>query len=305
MQAHRTHPCRAGFTLVEMLVVIGIIAVLASLITAAAVAAWRKAHETAVISQLRQCELGAQAFFNDYGDYPPSRWAELDELFKYDSNGDGSYVRADDEVFFDGGFPDATTNPSTVNEGIEVFAACMVTRTGGVYIDLDARWLRNIDGQNGVTGFPQGDADDAAFDVARATNWFYGKNMDTNGDGTDDNYNIYEIADWWGNPLVYIHNRDYARYDGWDEVAGNWTTGEAMVYANVNGEPRYCYARSYNESMTGRYPKLNEFQLYSWGPDELPGCLEDPNSPGTPKYGEPGVFPGWTGKSGNLTNWEE
>jgi len=296
MHTERNAARRAGFTLVELLVVIAIIALLAAMLTPAIIGAMRRGHDTKTLARIHQCELAAQAFFNDYGDYPPTHWDELDEFLKYDSDGDGTYDRATDEVFFFGALDD-TTSPSTVNEGIEVFLACVATQTGGPYLEPDGEWLRNVD----YTDLA-GDLDTATDDVARATNWYLNPHSVADP--------IFEVVDFWGNPLVYVHNRDYADYDGWDGAA--WDTSEAMLYADREGtwDPATddgwpCYARSYHGTATDNYPNLNSFQLYSWGADEMAGCLENPDDPGTPLEPEAGWWPGWTAASGNLTNWEE
>jgi prepilin-type N-terminal cleavage/methylation domain-containing protein len=329
MQRSRERSVRAGFSLIELLVVIAIIVILAGMLTPALIMAMNKAHETATRSRIHQVETALQAFFDDYGDYPPTHWYEVDEFFKYDSNGDGVYVRADDEIWFDpitgagpGGFvPDETTAPGTINEGSEVLAACLATRTGGPYLEPDADWLRNTDGPD-ASGDVIGDLDTGG-DVFRCTNWYF---------KTDD---IFELTDWWGNPLVYVHNRDYMDCDGWDEGAGayqappakqsspafvlgnafdaTWTGVEAMPYADMDGSVIACYARSAEGNVTGNYPNLNSFQLYSWGLDELPGCDQSLSTPGTPDpssagdngEADDGQWAGWNGKSGNLMNWEE
>lgn len=359
MQRSPERSGRKGFTLIEMLVVIGIIVILASMLTPAVITAMRKAHIASTANLLHQVEIGAQAFMNDYGDYPPSTWAELDEMFRYDSdNGsgggpDGTYNRADDEVFFawnegPGGGPptlDPTTadlfgNPigiTTYNEGNEVLTACLASqRQGSTYLDLDAGSLGNTDGDF-----------DQQNHVATMTNWSFFPNS-----GGDP---IFEIIDFWGNPIVYVHNRHYAEHDGWmdpdvpafmdddeyfevpDTDYTGWAAGdplpERMLYVDRDGNLRRCYASSwvshydatsgnYIPSATGNYPKLNDFQLYSWGIDEFPGCDQAVNASGvalTDTNGNPypdpdevneqgdaaGEWAGWNADSGKIMNWQE
>ncbi len=60
-----------GFTLVEMLVVVTIIGILASLITAAAVAARRRAKIAAIVTDISQLDMALKAYKARFGEYPP------------------------------------------------------------------------------------------------------------------------------------------------------------------------------------------------------------------------------------------
>jgi prepilin-type N-terminal cleavage/methylation domain-containing protein len=313
---------RKGFTLIELLVVVAIIAILAAMLTPALMLALRKAHEASTRNLIHQCQVAAQAFFNDKGDYPPSYWHQVDELFKYDSNNpagtgipDGVYNRADDEVWF----ADGTTHagfeppPTTTNEGIEVFLACLATRSGGPYLDLSDKQLGNTDGD---TVSPNGT-------LAAMVNWYFKADQT----GT---VRVFEIVDWWGNPLTYLHNRDYTDHDGWlpaTSLYENPATGTEMLryavpedltwkdsdhggtHSIARGLEAFCYGRSTEHFKTGNFPNLDSFQLYSWGDDMLAGCGEQENAAripiGVPDPNSSGGWPGWDGRSGNLTNWEE
>ena len=61
-----------GFTLVEVLVVITIIAILAGLITVAASSAFKSAREFAIQQEMSQMEAAIERFNTDFGFYPPS-----------------------------------------------------------------------------------------------------------------------------------------------------------------------------------------------------------------------------------------
>ena len=63
-----------GFTFVEILIVLGIIAILVALLIPALAAVRNMAKETQQKAQLATIEMGLTAFKNDYGDYPPSDW---------------------------------------------------------------------------------------------------------------------------------------------------------------------------------------------------------------------------------------
>ena len=71
-RAYRPSALRHAFTLTELLVVIGIIAVLAGLITAAALNAWNKAKQTAITFELQQISGAVEEFNNRHGIYPPN-----------------------------------------------------------------------------------------------------------------------------------------------------------------------------------------------------------------------------------------
>ena len=62
----------AGFTLVELLVVIVIIGMLVALISAAAAVAIGRANETVVKIELDNIAQAFQAYKNKYGSYPPN-----------------------------------------------------------------------------------------------------------------------------------------------------------------------------------------------------------------------------------------
>jgi len=63
---------RSGLTVIEILVVVGIIALLAGMLIPAASTVRKMAKEVKQRAQLTAIELGLAAFKNDYGDYPPS-----------------------------------------------------------------------------------------------------------------------------------------------------------------------------------------------------------------------------------------
>jgi hypothetical protein len=129
--------------------------------------------------------------------------------------------------------------------------------------------------------------------VALATNWYL--SPETTADP------IFELVDWWGNPLVYVHSRDYAAHDGLTD--GGYDAGEGMVYADKLGNLLHCFAAGPRDSGAAAYPRPNEFQLYSWAGDGMPGCGEDSPGSGNLQPGLPGLMPGWTDESGNVTNW--
>ncbi len=76
---------RRGFSLVELLVVISIIAVLAAIIAPATMKAWRQASRTATANDLQAIGAALEAFKADTGDYPRVTGASADpEKLGYD-----------------------------------------------------------------------------------------------------------------------------------------------------------------------------------------------------------------------------
>ena len=85
MNRYRRSP-RRGFTLVEMLVVIGIIVVLVALLIPAAAIAVSSARNTTMAIEIAELEKAIQKYKQEKGDYPPS----MGEVDRYDADGDGN-----------------------------------------------------------------------------------------------------------------------------------------------------------------------------------------------------------------------
>ena len=78
---------KKGFTLIELMVVIAIIGLLASVVIASLNSARVKARDTRRISDLEQIRNALELYYNTNGNYPIiSRWA-TSELTTYDSTG--------------------------------------------------------------------------------------------------------------------------------------------------------------------------------------------------------------------------
>lgn len=65
----------SGFTMMEMLIVLGILMLLVGLLIPALTAVRKVAKETKQKAQFSTIELALAGFKNDHGDYPPSNWA--------------------------------------------------------------------------------------------------------------------------------------------------------------------------------------------------------------------------------------
>lgn len=73
----------SGFTLTELLVVITIIGILASLITGAALRALNRAKQAAITTELQQLASAMAEFKNEYGIYPPNVFPTEDNSLGY------------------------------------------------------------------------------------------------------------------------------------------------------------------------------------------------------------------------------
>lgn len=92
-----THrPARSGFTLVELLVAITVVAILVGMLTAAVIPAFRRAREAAAQMEMKQIELAIENFKNQYGFYPPN--FEVFHANTQDLNGDGAVNFKDEAV---------------------------------------------------------------------------------------------------------------------------------------------------------------------------------------------------------------
>lgn len=100
-------PPPSAFTLTELLVVITIIAILAGLITGAALGALEKAKQAAVTAELQQVGTAVENFKLEYGAYPPNCFTGTSSNPVQDYAGNQVYdlIRSDIERMFKKAFP--------------------------------------------------------------------------------------------------------------------------------------------------------------------------------------------------------
>lgn len=79
---------RKGFTLIEMLIVVAVIGVLASLVLVGLGPVQRQGRDARRIQDLRQVQTGLELYFVKHGAYPDTQsWTDLSTLLKGDSLG--------------------------------------------------------------------------------------------------------------------------------------------------------------------------------------------------------------------------
>jgi prepilin-type N-terminal cleavage/methylation domain-containing protein len=105
----------AGFTLVELLVVITIIGILASLITVAAAGALKRAHQAQIKTELNQLDMAVQTLRDNAGSYPPN--SQTDVGVDADESIDAAHklaVYTDLKRFFNQAFPRHREPPALI-----------------------------------------------------------------------------------------------------------------------------------------------------------------------------------------------
>jgi prepilin-type N-terminal cleavage/methylation domain-containing protein len=115
---------RRGFTLIEMLVVIGILGILTAISIPAISAVRRRSQVSATDGFLQRLGLAIEQYQSDFGDFPPSRFRKL-RL--------------------------GTSNGQ--NEGVECLVRCLLTAAKkGPYIEFEEKDLGNTDDDKAVAG---------------------------------------------------------------------------------------------------------------------------------------------------------
>ena len=94
---------RDGFTLVELLVVMSIIALLAAMLMPALSAAREVSRQTSCLSNLRNINMGLQMYVNDHGGKMPPAYVPDEQKAGFTRHVFGSYNKASQEVMYERG----------------------------------------------------------------------------------------------------------------------------------------------------------------------------------------------------------
>jgi prepilin-type N-terminal cleavage/methylation domain-containing protein len=197
---------RAGFTLVEMLVVIIIISILSYILIVNLAGAKETVEVGTTKNHIGLIGATLSTYSDTHGDYAPADF-----------------------------LPEWGTAPNATNGGAE-----------GLYLTLCAE---------GAPGFGTLDKADQLCNTDADSLSKRPKGFES--------AELFELADRWGNPIAYIHHKNYAR----DELY--------VTQSPETGEEITSTVRAVKNEKTGRYYEPQGFQLISAGPDGKFGSDDD------------------------------
>lgn len=233
MNRDRVH--KAAFTLAELMIVIVLIAVLASFLLPAVLKSQQQARVAECRTTIQNLSLAIDSFHNDFGFYPPTANAYNPTTGAFDGDAYGDYAYAEALVqclcnVFAKGVGDGT--PAVGNSFRNLVGGQFIQRllgtapvNGGPYFEVKAKDLVDLD----YDGFP-------------------------------------ELADPWGNPYIYIPSTDYMLPGGTQYRAGAliMIDGNTDGFINQDDWPDLTV----DPLVSGYYHQQRfRFQLVSRGPD--------------------------------------
>ena len=206
-----------GFSMVELLVVITILAALAAGSTVYFRMAGRAKAKSVTTSRLTSLFSAIESYKLSTNSYPPT---QLERLRGPDRAKVGEAMGPQNEL----------------NQGIETLRVALhLNGVNALPSDMGDETIENLD-------------DDSA--------------AGTEGTSLTSDQ-LFEYVDYWGNPFVYFHNRDYKEAD------------KLGVYVLGDGADTEVEARPYVSEKTGAFQNAQKFQLFSMGPDGEPNTSDD------------------------------
>ncbi len=219
---------RSAFTLVELLVVIGIIALLAAIVTPAVMRAQATARNAAIKAEIDMLHMAIMNYKNEYGSFPPC----ADTTTAYASNGPASKHLA--RLF------PRCTNPTGTGVNAQFAAALPLTPATALIA-----WL------TGYTGDPS----------LPLTGGTQSKLYDYDKSRLDTNQLVYFPSGKAGSPYIYINASEYG--NSWPSSAYAYTVGSSgQSYTIAVGQ----YAAE--KRTATEYYNPDTFQILCAGRDE-------------------------------------
>ncbi|MCB9933725.1 MAG: type II secretion system protein [Planctomycetes bacterium] len=212
---------RSGFTLIEILVVVGIIVLLAAVLLVSFSGVFSKSKEAQTKATIETLKSNVESFQSRWGPPPPCSLQELGQLV---------------------GYP-ALTEPNQDNVGIEALVLALRSRKEqGPYLDgplfQDDKRRVNLD------------LDTVLEDATLP------ENLDIEEGSSRD---LFEIADAWGNPLVYLDIKTVR--------AGNFQYEVTLADGSSSRiDPTECQ-NALRHPVTGQYP--TGYVIWSFGEDGI------------------------------------
>lgn len=161
MQANPARPGRRAFSLVELIVVIGIIALLIALLLPAATLAREKSNQTDCISKLHNIGLAAQLHLNEHGGYYPCagwQWNPIGGVVNPKGLGDDHMVRYD--YYLDAGEqrPMPITAALAIEMGVTLHSGSRDALEADLQTDAVRKYFHCPSDQQNLSGWTQRDS---------------------------------------------------------------------------------------------------------------------------------------------------
>ena len=220
-RSKRQSAAARGFTFIEILIVMGIMAVLAGGVVVAINIWGRKGPELKTRTTITAVESLVHAWRSKFDSFPPGDVRKIPMAAGFGAKLKGAM-------------------PNDTNMGIEAF--------------YQAIQLPGFKSEHGWGEGEIGNTDEDQLPQALASS------------GVPD---LREVLDAWGNPLIYFHHHDYAKYEGGQE----YMIGEGSETTAVDAGDTVT-AQPHRDG-DGQYYNPNTFQIFSMGPDGEPNTDDD------------------------------